>query len=240
MKKAPVFLWFVLALVVLAADGAQGATFTNLHVFSTNSFPDYPGPAYGTNSDGVNPDSVVISGNTIYGTAAYGGLYGYGTVFRMDRDGTHFTNLFNFNQGSYDPNTSRWTNNLGALPNAGLVLISNTLYGTTFYGGPFLAGSVFKINTDGSGFADLHDFNDTDGQGPQHGLVFNNNNNLLYGIRYWPGPMVMGMFSPLIRTAVAFRLSINLPTWCRLMAVWRSTPTVGFTVLGGGDYRRKD
>ena len=181
MKKAPVFLWFVLALVVLAADGAQGATFTNLHVFSTNSFPDYPGPAYGTNSDGVNPDSVVISGNTIYGTAAYGGLYGYGTVFRMDRDGTHFTNLFNFNQGSYDPNTSRWTNNLGALPNAGLVLISNTLYGTTFYGGPFLAGSVFKINTDGSGFADLHDFNDTDGQGPQHGLVFNNNNNLLYG-----------------------------------------------------------
>ena len=181
MKKATVYLFITLVLVIFSANRTCGATFTNLHVFSTNDNSVVAGGGFGTNSDGVNPASLVISGNTIYGTAVYGGLYGYGTVFRMNLDGTHFTNLFNFNRGSNDPHTGLWTNNTGAQPNPGLVLISNTLYGTTFYGGPFVAGSVFKINTDGSGFADLHDFNDSDGQGPVHGLVFNNNNNLLYG-----------------------------------------------------------
>jgi len=181
MKKAALFLVVTLVLFIFSAAGLRGATFTNLHVFSTDDNSVVAGGGYGTNSDGVNPASLVISGNAIYGTAVYGGVYGYGTVFRMDIDGSHFTNLFNFNQGSTDPHTGRWTNNTGSEPNPGLVLISNTLYGTTFYGGPVLAGSVFKINTDGSGFAIVHDFDDIDGQGVQHGLVLNPNNNLLYG-----------------------------------------------------------
>jgi uncharacterized repeat protein (TIGR03803 family) len=179
MKQAAVFLVIALSLAIFAANETRGATFTTLHVFSTNDNSVVAGGGYGTNSDGVNPASLVISGNAIFGTAVYGGLYGYGTVFRMDLDGSHFTNLFNFNQGSEDPHTSRWTNNTGSEPNPGLVLISNTLYGTTFYGGPVLAGSVFKINTDGSGFAILHEFNQVDGYTPYYGLVLHS--NLLYG-----------------------------------------------------------
>jgi uncharacterized repeat protein (TIGR03803 family) len=179
MKQAASFLFIVLGLVIFSSSEAWGVTFTNLHVFSTNDNSSVPGGGYGTNSDGVNPASLVISGNTVYGTAVYGGQYGYGTVFRMDTDGTHFTNLFNFNQGSADPHTGRWTNNTGSEPNPGLVLISNTLYGTTFYGGPVLAGSVFKINTDGSGFGILHEFDQVDGYTPYNGLVLHS--NLLYG-----------------------------------------------------------
>jgi uncharacterized repeat protein (TIGR03803 family) len=46
-----------------------------------------------TNSDGVGPQGFFLSGNTLYGTASGGGTNGYGTVFRLNTDGTHFTNL---------------------------------------------------------------------------------------------------------------------------------------------------
>ncbi len=178
MKKASIFLALALCSVILAANKVPAATFTNLHAFSMDDFG--PGPnAQLTNSDGIAPDGFVISGNTIYGTAFSGGLYGYGTVFRMDTDGTHFTNLFNFNEGAYDPVTSSYPANTGANPNPGLVLISNTLYGTAFYGGPVLAGSIFKINTDGSGFGTIYSFGFTNGQTPVHGLTLFS--NLLYG-----------------------------------------------------------
>ena len=43
-----------------------------------------------------------------------------GTVFAVNTDGTGFTNLYSFTDGSD-----------GANPNAGLILSGNTLYGTT-------------------------------------------------------------------------------------------------------------
>jgi uncharacterized repeat protein (TIGR03803 family) len=43
-----------------------------------------------------------------------------------------------------------------------LVLLSNTLYGTAFYGGSSGKGTVFAIQTDGTGFTNLHSFNGRD------------------------------------------------------------------------------
>src|SRR5439155_7669597 len=38
----------------------------------------------GTNSDGANPfGGLILSGNTLYGTATYGGSSGRGTVFSL-------------------------------------------------------------------------------------------------------------------------------------------------------------
>ena len=38
----------------------------------------------GTNSDGANPYAgLILSGNTLYGTARYGGSSGDGTVFSI-------------------------------------------------------------------------------------------------------------------------------------------------------------
>src|SRR5580692_9090807 len=42
--------------------------------------------------------------------------------------------------------------NDGANPQAGLVLSGNTLYGTASQYGSLSGGTVFKLNTDGSGF----------------------------------------------------------------------------------------
>jgi uncharacterized repeat protein (TIGR03803 family) len=162
----------------LAAADASAVTFTNLYIFSADAFAAGSNPV-ATNRDGVNPNGFVLSGNTLYGTAAAGGLYGYGTVFRVNTDGTHFTNLFSFNNGAYDPTNATYPDSTGDQPSPGLLLVSNVLYGTTFYGGTHFAGTVFKVNTDGSDFAVLHAFDDTDGQGPASGLTLYS--NALYG-----------------------------------------------------------
>jgi uncharacterized repeat protein (TIGR03803 family) len=55
----------------------DGTGFTNLHNFTSTSSP-------GTNSDGAGPyASLLLSGNTLYGTTSGGGGFGYGTVFSL-------------------------------------------------------------------------------------------------------------------------------------------------------------
>ena len=100
-----------------------------------------------TNSDGANPIAVVLSSNVLYGTTAIAGELGGGTVFSVKIDGTGFTNLHNFS-----------VDTAGGRMKAGVILSSNTLYGTTEYGGIGNNGTVFAINTDGSGFTNLYDF----------------------------------------------------------------------------------
>src|SRR5438552_1420912 len=49
------------------------------------------------------------------------------------------------------------------MPSAGLDLSGNTLYGTTTGGGSSGKGTVFAVNTDGTGFTNLHNFNNVSG-----------------------------------------------------------------------------
>src|SRR5205809_4517190 len=58
----------------------------------------------------------------------------------------------------------RGTNNDGASPN-GLFLSGSTLYGTAHDGGSAGAGTVFAINTDGTGFTTLYGFTAGDDAG---------------------------------------------------------------------------
>src|SRR5664279_3169577 len=51
-----------------------------------------------------------------------------------------------------------FNNSDGALPQCGLILLGSTLYGTTWEGGTNGTGAVFKVNKDGSSFANLHSF----------------------------------------------------------------------------------
>jgi uncharacterized repeat protein (TIGR03803 family) len=146
---------------------ADGTQFTNLHSFSalSDSF-------YGDNSDGAQPFStLVLSSNVLYGTASTGGAQAFGTVFRLNTDGSDFTNLYSF------PNT-------GGAPRAGLILSSNVLYGTAASGGtggPSGYGAVFRINTDGSHFTNLYSFTALSNTafGPTGGLILSG--STLYG-----------------------------------------------------------
>ena len=163
---------------ILPVIKAPAATFTNFYIFSADAFTSGAN-AQATNGDGVGPSGFVVSGNTIYGTAYNGGTFGYGTLYRVDTDGQHFTNFQSFNLGVYDAASNSYQASTGDYVNPGLLLISNTLYGTTFYGGTYDAGTVFKINTDGSGFDVIHSFNFNDGQSPSSGLT--RYGNELYG-----------------------------------------------------------
>ena len=71
------------------------------------------------------------------------------------------------------------TNSDGANPESGLTLSGNMLYGTTYSGGRINAGTVFRINTDGMGFAVLKDFDGSDGVNPYATLTVSG--NTLYG-----------------------------------------------------------
>jgi uncharacterized repeat protein (TIGR03803 family) len=115
--------------------GTNGAGFSVLHHFTATD------SATATNGDGASPCApLLLSGQTLYGTAAKGGAGAAGAVFSLSPDGAQFSTLHSFaalgNNG---------TNRYGAFPVAPLLHLENGLYGTTFGGGPGAAGTVFRI-----------------------------------------------------------------------------------------------
>ncbi len=157
----------------LFAINTDGSDFTNLYNFSSTD-----------GSDGASPESgLILSGDILYGTAGVGGDSANGTVFAVSTDGTGFTNLHSFTVIS-GPSPS--TNSDGANPYDRLILSGNTVYGTTFLGGSSGRGTVFKVNTDATGFTNLHSFTGgTDGAFPYAGLILSA--NTLYGATSYGG-----------------------------------------------------
>ena len=148
------------------AVNTDGSGYTNLHTFTLQTEDkDTNSVLYEafTNSDGASPRAgLLLSGDTLYGTAEEGGIYGAGTVFAVNTNGTGFTVLHSFSSSVSD----------GASPNGSLVLSGNTLYGTAI-------NTVFAVNTDGTGFTNLHNFSGSDGLQPECGLILSG--NTLYG-----------------------------------------------------------
>jgi uncharacterized repeat protein (TIGR03803 family) len=162
----------------LFAVNPDGTGFTNLHNFTATS--GSAGGGYGTNSDGAGPFAgLLLSGNTLYGTAQFGGSAGWGTVFAVTTDGTGFTNLHTFSATTGSAG-GEGINSDGVNPVGGLILSGSTLYGTAVQGGTAGYGTVFALNTDGTGFRTLHSFTDgSDGGYPWDALILSG--NTLYG-----------------------------------------------------------
>jgi uncharacterized repeat protein (TIGR03803 family) len=207
------------------AVNTDGTGFTNLYSFSagsTNSSGVY------TNSDGANPvGGLILSGNTLYGTASSGGSSDNGTVFAVNTDGTGFTNLYSFS--ALDPNTG--TNNDGVNPVAGLILSGNTLYGTAPAGGSSGNGTVFAVNSDGTGFRVLYSFTafppghylNSDGANPVGGLILSG--NTLYGTAQMGGTNASGtVFSIFIQPQLTL-----IPSGPYMILTW-PTNYSGFTL----------
>jgi len=152
------------------AVNTDGTGFTTLHGFSATL------GYLSTNRDGAHPSAgLILSGNTLYGTTQFGGSSGNGTVFAVTTTGS-FTNLHSFTATLGNP---PFINIDGTHPVAGLILAGNALFGTASQGGTSGDGTVFKINTDGSGFTTLHSFTRSDGASPYAGLILSG--NTLYG-----------------------------------------------------------
>jgi uncharacterized repeat protein (TIGR03803 family) len=205
------------------AVNTNGTGFTNLHSFTAAS-----GSAgvysNGTNSDGATPvGGLILSGNTLYGTAFAGGPNGNGTVFAVQTDGTGFTNLYSFTASSTN-SSGVYTNSDGANPHAGLVLSGDTLYGTASGGGTNGNGTVFAVHTDGAGFTTLYAFTATDanghtsdGAGPDAGLFLSG--NTLYGTASFGGNSGFGAVFAVNTDGTGFT---NLHSFTALIGGWDS------------------
>lgn len=137
----------------------DGTGYTNLHKFTATVGP----VPFSTNSDGAKPIAgLILWNNRLYGTTEYGGSGGNGTVFALNTDGTGFATVHSFAAGAEESILGSYTNTGGIRPSGGLVVSGNTLYGTASGGGSYARGTVFKVNTDGSGFTTLHNFTRAD------------------------------------------------------------------------------
>ncbi len=124
-------------LGTIFAINTNGTGFVVLHSFA------------GGASDGADPlGSLILKGSTLYGMTSGGGTYSYGTIFKVNTNGTGFALLHTFTGGASD----------GAGPYGSLILKGSALYGMTYIGGSAAYGTIFKINTNGTGFALLHTF----------------------------------------------------------------------------------
>jgi uncharacterized repeat protein (TIGR03803 family) len=126
-----------------------------------------------TTADGSGSASGLLrdaSGN-FYGTTELGGAYNQGVVFKVDRLG-NYTVVHSFGKrGAID----------GISPYAGLVRdVAGNLYGTTFVGGKYGQGTVYKVDTSGNESVIYSFRGGSDGANPSSALVLDVAGNL-YG-----------------------------------------------------------
>jgi len=129
--------------------------------------------------DGWEPfyaNLAMDAAGNLYGTTWGGGIFNYGTIFKLTRTNGGWTESVLFAFG-YDYNT-------GHYPSGGLTLdAAGNLYGTTTGGGEYNSGIVFELVNNGDGTWTeqvLHNFDNTDGFGPDATLIFDSSGNL-YG-----------------------------------------------------------
>ncbi len=137
--------------------------------------------SFGDGDDGKYPTASLIQdaeGN-FYGTTSAGGsISDCGVIFKLSSDGGNYSVIHVFSGGPGD----------GCQPLAALMQADDgKLYGTTSRGGPPRTdfangvGLIFKINTDGSSFSILHEF-DQNGDGEMPGAtLIQASDGYLYG-----------------------------------------------------------
>jgi uncharacterized repeat protein (TIGR03803 family) len=155
-------------LGVLFRVATDGSGYTNLYSFA------------GSVADGSRPrGSLTLSSNgtQFYGMTSEGGVSNRGVLFRINLDGSGYTNLHNFIGGITDGRAPYYSS---------LIQSSNglTLYGMTQYGGSGDRGVLFQMNSDGSGYTNLHIFNTgtTNGIYPYDSLLLSADEQTLYGM----------------------------------------------------------
>jgi uncharacterized repeat protein (TIGR03803 family) len=167
---------------VVFSINTNGENFTILHTFSAGTAGTY----HQFNDDGMNPEmSVVVEGDTIYGTAAFGGYYDRGTLYSLKTDGSQFAVLRTF--ADVSPGNERSLLDGGGSYPMAISVSNGVLYGVAETGGASDNGVVYSINADGTGFTVLHSLaaidplNHTnyDGVYPEGALVLSG--NTLYG-----------------------------------------------------------
>jgi uncharacterized repeat protein (TIGR03803 family) len=143
-----------------------GTSYSTLHEFGSLVNDGYR----------LNPGLIEGTDGFLYGTTSAGGISNAGTVFRLNKDGTAYTVLFDFGTA----------NGQGTSP-AGTILEASdgALYGTTSSGGSNRYGTIFHMTRDGAGYRVLHHFGEQAGDGrPPHSALVEGSDGFLYGTSY--------------------------------------------------------
>src|ERR1035441_1731174 len=92
---------FLLPALIVGLGLTFASTITAQTFMTLHSFTGF------TDSDGAAPNGLILLGNTLFGTAYYGGSSdsGNGTVFAFDTNGTVFTHLHSFTATYYTTNS---------------------------------------------------------------------------------------------------------------------------------------
>jgi uncharacterized repeat protein (TIGR03803 family) len=163
----------VVACLVADSASAQTAQYRTIQSFGV------------AGAVGQNPYAGVVSGTdgALYGTTSGGGSNSAGTVYRVNKDGSGYATLHAFLTNGVDGQSR------GALIQAS----DGALYGMTVRGGTNGAGTVYKLNVDGSGYRLLHVFGSVarDGGNPEAGLIEGHDGGL-YGTTFWGGSNGVG------------------------------------------------
>ena len=123
-------------------------------------------------SSGSGLSSGLLQGQdgALYGAAASGGSFGGGTVFKLSTDGASFTVLEDMDYLT-----------TGVFLTGTMIQgTDGALYGTTVLGGSGGAGTVFRMNSDGTDFTVLKSFVYSTGAYPEGGVI-QGTDGALYG-----------------------------------------------------------
>jgi uncharacterized repeat protein (TIGR03803 family) len=83
VKNSLLFFALIVSFASILDGQMMAQTFTTLHSFN--------------GGDGSSPTAgLVMSGGILYGTAYEGGNFGWGTIYRINADGTGFAKLHDF------------------------------------------------------------------------------------------------------------------------------------------------
>jgi len=158
---------------IIYSIDTDGSNFTVLHDFED------------VDTNGASPrGGIMIDSGVIYAMTYDGGSNGNGTIYSYNIGTATYTHLHSFSSGT----------NQGRQPYGELILDGTTLYGLTSGGGQSFRGNAFKIQTDGSSYTGLHDFQGgqyTNGDTPYGNLLLSG--GYLYGTAYWGGTSNKGV-----------------------------------------------
>jgi len=155
----------------------NGTGFRDLYDFNPNSI-------YG------NDGYLTPLRNKLYGMVNQGGVGASGGIFSIDTNGGGFTDVYEF--------PGYFVDDAG-----GLTLVGNLFFGTNGDGGSNMTGdgAIFSIDTAGSGFRELYDFNGTYGAGLNGSLVYSKDK--LYGTAEGGGSQNFGTVFKYDTTVIA-------------------------------------
>jgi uncharacterized repeat protein (TIGR03803 family) len=163
----------VVSFLVAGSASAQTAQYRTIQSFGV------------AGAVGQKPYAGVVSGTdgALYGTTLGGGSNRAGTVFKVKPDGSGYATLHAFATNGVD----------GQSPGALTQASDGALYGMTSIGGTNRAGTVYRLNADGSGYRLLHVFGSVAGDGgnPGAGLIEGGDGGL-YGTTFWGGSNGVG------------------------------------------------